>query len=135
MALDHFGEERQMRAELAESVAGFFAGLAVDAARPEMSEPEKVWLVSLADFATTCRSAVERDAYSPSREIVNIPGAEAPTRFVKVLAQLFAGLLAITVERKRAWELVRKVALDSMPQIRRRAIDYLVVLAAYRHLR
>ena len=125
MALSHYGEEHEMRAELAGAIRQFFSKIAPSTHRPEMSTDERDWLVNLADFVTTCRSPVERDPYSPSREIVAIPGAEAPTRFVKVLAQLFGGLLAIILERHRAWGLVLKVGLDSMPQIRRQALNYL----------
>ena len=71
----------------------------------------------MAEFATRCRSTIERDP-SSTREILLIPGAESATRLVKVLAMLFRGLLDIGTSRPRAWELVTKVALDSMPALR-----------------
>jgi hypothetical protein len=63
------------------------------------------------------RSAVERDGYS--REIELVPGSEAPTRLVIVLDRLLAGLDAIGLERAAAWQLLAKVALDSIPALRR----------------
>ena len=114
-----------MRRELVEAVLGFFAGLPSDYEAPPLAEAETMWLVTLADLAVRGRSAVERDLYSPSREIVNVWGAELPTRFVKVLAQLRIALLHIGVPEKRMWQLLRKVAFDSMPQMRRDCLDYL----------
>ncbi len=127
-ALMHFGRERVMRAELAQAVKMLFAGLPKAPDRPELSAAERDWLINLSDFAVLCRSSVERDSFTPSKEIVLIPGAEFPTRMVKVLAQLFAGLLTVGVARERAWELVRKVALDCMPRIRRLIIGHLAAV-------
>ena len=124
-ALAHFGQETAMRAELVQAVRMLFAGLPKAPERPAMSEDEKRWLINLADLAVLCRSSIERDNFTPSREVVLIPGAEFPTRMVKVLAQLFAGLLTIGVRRSRAWDLVRKVGLDCMPNIRRLIVEYL----------
>ncbi len=124
-ALAHFGREREMRAELSAVVKGLFAGLDIITPVVELTEPERDYLITLADLVVQARSPVERDLSSPSREISLIPGAEAPTRFVKVLAQLFGGLLVVGVERTHAWRIVRKVAMDSMPQARRRALELL----------
>lgn len=125
-ALSHFGQEQNMRVELANAVAGFFA--TVDVAEDvTLTKTEVEYLIVLADLAVQARSAVERDSYSSSKEIINVPGAEVPTRLAKVLAQLLCGLVVIGVERQRAWELVRKVALDSMPAIRRKAFDFIAI--------
>lgn len=119
-ALDHSGHESKMRAELSTLVAGLFDHL--DLSIPIIfSEGERNKLVALALFATRCRSAVERDTYQ-TREIQLIPGAESPTRLVKVLAQLLRGMQILGITKSRAWELVEKVALDSMPAIRHKVI-------------
>ena len=52
-----------------------------------------------------------------------IGGAEAPGRLAKTLKRLLGGLLAIGVERARAWSIVHRVALDCIPAIRRRALE------------
>lgn len=113
-ALDHAGHEAEMRRDLARMVADFFANLRLSPPEP-LSNKEQDKLIALALFTTRCRSAVERDSWA-SREIQLVPGTESPTRLVKCLAQLLNGLLAIGVSRKRAWELVPKVALDSIPR-------------------
>lgn len=119
-ALIHAGHETEMRSELAGMVADFFSTL--DISKPvDFTTEERDKLIHLAVFTTRCRSAVERDSFS-SREIQLIPGAESPTRLVKVLAQLLRGLQVVGITKERAWELVQKVALDSMPALRQRVV-------------
>ena len=109
------------RRDLRNAVAGLFAG---DLATPrDLGDEERERLIELAVLAATARSTVERDSYS--REIELIPESEAPARLALQLAQLLAGLDAIGVERERAWAIVRKAALDSIPAIRRQVIEEL----------
>lgn len=112
-ALDHAGRERTMRRELAAAVRSLLADLREPRQR---SDEETDTLISLATLVVKARSAVERDGYS--REIELVPGAEAPTRLVIVLDRLLAGLDAIGCDRTRAFEVVTKVALDSVPALR-----------------
>ena len=115
-ALRHAGHEETMRRELAEAVAGLF----IDGLPREprgLSDEDRERLVSLTTLVVRSRSAVERDGYS--REIELVPGSEAPTRLVIVLDRLLAGLDAIGLDRPAAWQLVSKVALDSIPALRR----------------
>jgi len=121
-ALAHSGREKAMRKALSEALAGLFAdGLPSDPRG--LSHDERERLVGLATLVVRCRSAVERDGYS--REIELVPGAEAPTRLVIVLERLLAGLDAIALERGKAWQIVSKVALDSVPALRLAVIDAL----------
>ena len=69
-------------------------------------------LIRLATLAVRCRSAVERDGYS--REIVRIPDAEAPGRLALVLRRILDALAVIGCDEQTAWQIVTKVALDSM---------------------
>ena len=119
-ALIHSGHESEMRGELSEMVAGLLNN--VDYTTDiEFSAEERQKLVHLAIFTTRCRSAVERDSYV-NREISLIPGVESPTRLVKVLAQLLKGLQVVGVAKGRAWQLVEKTALDSMPALRQKTV-------------
>lgn len=120
-ALAHAGQEKQMRAELREAVAGL-VGAGFTAA-PPLSEVEREKLISLAAFAVRARSAVERDGYS--REIELIPDAEAPTRLAVVLDRLLAGLSAVGVDRELAWSVIEKAALDCIPALRRQVLGVL----------
>lgn len=127
-ALEVAGHEGQMRAELTAAVAGLFAGLPWGDA-PELLEegsPERQQLVDVALIATQARSTVERDDYS--REIENVHGAEAPTRLLKALMLLRAALIVIGLSPEEAHKLTARVALDSIPQHRRRLLSNLAVL-------
>lgn len=117
----HAGRVKEMRADLAVAVAGLFAEPLPDP-RP-VAEDEWARLVDLAWLVTHCRSSVERDSYS--RQIELVPGAEAPGRLTAMLATLLSGLDSIGVDRATAWEVVRRVGLDSMPALRRRVLDSL----------
>ena len=66
-SLAHAGREHVMRSELAEVVAGLFAGDWQSEPR-ELPEADRERLVSLTTLVVRCRSAVERDSYScPNR--------------------------------------------------------------------
>jgi hypothetical protein len=118
-ALAHAGREHTMRRELADAVAGLFVN-GVPYEPPELSADDRERLIVLATFAVRCRSGVERDGYS--RDIELVPDAEAPGRFVKVLARLFAGVHAIGADTATAWAVVAKAALDSIPALRLAAV-------------
>jgi hypothetical protein len=121
-ALSHAGKESAMRSELLAAVTRLL-GDGPPCEPAERTEEDGERLVSLARFVVRCRSAVERDGYT--REIELIPGSEAPTRLVVVLARLLAGLDSIGCDRDEAWRVVTKAALDSIPEIRRDAIEVL----------
>lgn len=128
-ALEHRRRGRGMRDELRDAVAALFAGLELPDEGTELSDADKARLVELADFVTIARSPVERDSYA-SREIELIPDAEAPARFVIVLASLLEGLRLLGIGDAGAWALVAKVALDSMPAQRCRVIAHLAAAGA-----
>jgi hypothetical protein len=126
-ALSHVGErEHVMRDELAAAVAAVFAGRS-DTPRP-LDEQERDELVRLAALVTRARSAVERDRVT--REIEQVPGAEGPARLAVTLERLLAGLDSLGCERQRAWQAVRRVALDCIPALRRRLLERLCEQAA-----
>ena len=127
-ALNHGGDrETAMRRELGAAAAGLFSRL--DRSEHELADDERDELIRLAVLVARCRSAVERDSHH-TREIELVPEPEAPARLVKSLERLRAGLLALGTDKTTLWEVVRKTALDSMPALRRAAIDTLVERAA-----
>jgi hypothetical protein len=121
-ALAHAGHEAEMRAELAASVSSLFTP-ALPSKPQARTNLDDERLVALATLVVRARSAVERDGYT--REIELIPGSEAPTRLVVVLARLLAGLDTIGASRPEAWPVVTKAALDSIPAIRRDVMNTL----------
>ena len=120
-SLQHAGKETRMRSDMRASVAGLLGGIDWTTEPAELSITEQDTLVTLAGLAVRCRSAVERDGYN--REIELIPDAEAPTRLVNQLARLLSGLRRIGADEQQAWRIVRKVALDSIPDLRRNVLD------------
>ena len=120
-ALEHVGKETAMRRELAGAVSALFAGLRVPDLRLDDAVADR--LSALATLVARARSAVERDGYH--REIELIPGSERPARLVLSLARLYHGILAIGADEPEAWRLVTSVALDCIPNVRRRVFDFL----------
>ena len=115
-AFDLPGSEVEMREEMGRVVRGLFTALG-EPSSPVYSAEEKAYLLRVAQFAVIGRAPIIRDS-TPSRDISLVPGHEAPTRLTIILRKLFEGMLAIGVRRCAAWGLIRKVALDSMPQLR-----------------
>lgn len=123
-ALKHLGHEQAMRTELSGVVKEHLQTLDIPKKYPELTETEQEWLIALARYTARARSGVLRDGYT--REVLQATGCEAPTRLVLVLAKLLCGLQIVGVRRRLAYRLVQKVALDSMPQIRRAILDTLI---------
>jgi MarR family len=117
----HARDRRRMEEELSDAVAALFAG---PVAEPrELADDEAERLIALADFVSRARTPVPRD--DRTREILLVPRPEAPTRLVAVLELLHAGLAMIGVDPAKAWAVVSKVALDSVPLARLRALTVL----------
>jgi hypothetical protein len=125
-ALKHSGARTAaMRRELADAVCGLFA-TARQEPQPRTSD-EETCLVRWASLAVRLRSTVERDRQT--REIEAVYGAEGPARLVLTLAGLLDGLDVLGCDRKRAMSVVRRVAFDSVPPLRRKAYDLIRKLA------
>jgi hypothetical protein len=118
-ALAHAGKEQQMRAELAEVTAGLLGNLG----QPhELHQGVSEWLLPLAALAALGRSPVERDHFG---EISLVGDAEAPTRLIKQLGQLWRACGMLGLDEARSWAAVRRAGLDSIPKLRRAVIEYL----------
>jgi 5S rRNA maturation endonuclease (ribonuclease M5)/DNA-binding transcriptional ArsR family regulator len=116
---------REMREELAQAVKRFFDGLSI----PESVEmPDDIgdWIARVADFVAVARTGVERDSYSASKEILESPDPEIPSRLAQQLDVLTCAH-AVLMGRNRVEpgdvELTRHVALASIPTTRRRIIS------------
>lgn len=127
-ALANTGHEAEMREELATAVADLFDTLDIqaDAELPPLEPADTERLIALADLASRCRSAVDRDGYTHEVELIADP--EAPARLAQMLRRLYGGLMLIGVEREEAWKHVLKTGLDSMPKLRRGVFDVLANL-------
>jgi hypothetical protein len=105
-----------IRNPIAKAVAGLFAGLAKDQKPQRMSREEYALLKNVVRLAVRIRAGVMRDGYR--REIADVHDPEGPARLAISLQQLFSGVILIGVNRAEALDLVRKIALDSVPRIR-----------------
>jgi hypothetical protein len=124
-ALTHAGHEDAMRHQLGAAVRNVLAGIDTGRTKElDLTDTERVRLMHLATFAVRCRSAVERDGYT--REIEIVPEPEAPGRLGLNLGRLLAALTTIGVDRAQAWLVITKVALDSMPKLRRLILEHLL---------
>ena len=121
-ALDNSGRTNWEN-DFRETVREFFDNLNLrygQLAKPrDLTEREKLRLIRIAEVGSRCRSAVGRDVYSKDREIITARETEGPIRMTASLGQLYIGMDYIGVPEPERWKLVGKVALDSMPKLRR----------------
>lgn len=88
-----------------------------------ISDDEIKELDRIISLVVRLRGAVERDRNT--REIEAVYGAEGTARIGLTLERLPAGLDTLGVERNTALGVVKSVAMDSVPPLRRRAYEYL----------
>lgn len=123
MALSNRG--LKWREDLRETVVSFFdeIGLKFGQSTPsrDLTSVEHMRIHELATVAVRCRSAVARDTYS--KEILGTKQTELTVRLISVLNQLLLGLEFIGVSDQMLWKLLVKTAMDSMPYMRRLAIE------------
>jgi hypothetical protein len=122
-ALDHMGRENTMRKELATATAGLLTHLP---GQPHpVSGEAREGLIGLASLVSQARSPVHRD-YKGEIELVG--DAEAPTRIIKQLGQIWWACGLLGLGEHDSWEVVRRCALDSIPKLRGAVIRYLAQL-------
>lgn len=118
-AIENSGRSREIAQELADSVAQLFRGVILQR-QERNSIADASRFVSLAALTAHSRSAVIRDART--REVELVPESEMPARLAQTLISLDDGLAVIGTNPAERWRLVCKVALDSLPALRRRAL-------------
>jgi len=115
------------RNELRELVTVFFdaldMGWAEATARRKYLQHEWMRLATMAAVTARSRSTVYRHPYT--REVELVPQPENPSRVATILGQIYLGLEVIGLEESERWPIVSKIALDSIPMIRRKAIEYI----------
>lgn len=120
--------DKDMAEELAEVVEAFFYGLGLSEWNAtqvrDLRQSEINRLIALSQFATQARSGVQRDYQQ--REIVDVPQAESPMRFTQEFQRLYLGMDLIGVDDEDKWRVLHKVAMDSMPLVRRAAIETMI---------
>lgn len=126
----------QARRNIQEIVSAFFDSLdlgwghdgSILRERRDLSINESTRIIALSTFATRCRSAVIRDP--KDRTVDRIPQAERAPRLTEVLTQVYIGLEAVGLEEGDRWAVIAHLALDCMPQNRRKLLECIVNLKA-----
>lgn len=125
-AMRNSGVDKQMRDEIQNAMASFVAGIELPEGRVEISLELEDKIAHLAAFCVRARSGIIRDGYS-TREIDFIPETELPTRLAKQLITLYTGLTFVGhVSIEADYELIKKVALDSLPKKRKLVLGILI---------
>lgn len=81
--------------------------------RPTLKQSEKDRIIALAQISARCRSIVIRDRWT--REITAVPDPEVSTRLSGELGQLYIGMALVGVPIEERWQVLQKIAFDSMP--------------------
>jgi len=125
-AMRNSGGEKIMREEIQNAIADFIASVAVHKDIISFPEDLQDHIAHLAAFCVKARGGVLREGHS-SREIELIPDTELPTRLAKQLITLLAALLLIGHQNpEEDYELIWKVAMDSLPKNRRLVLEVLI---------
>lgn len=134
-AISNIDRETTMRAEMADVVQAFLAGLTAPSgpttaspsstatstptiSLPSMSEAMRTRVISLARFGARMRGSVTRDTYR-NDIVTSRPSAEVGSRLGKQLAKLCQALATVhgtSSVDERDYRLVKKTVLDTIPQ-------------------
>jgi hypothetical protein len=124
-AMDNSGNEKQMREDIRDAFTNYLESLELPDTLPEVPQEYKDAIRHLAVFCARGRSVVLRDSYK-TREVIDIPEPEQPTRLVKQLLNLLIALSVISGEfTDDDYRIIYKIGMDSLTAIRRRLIDHL----------
>ena len=121
-AIKHRGAmAAQMRKELADAVSKLFA----QPRQPfqPMNEQELNRLDDIVSLVVDLRGGSDRDPRT--RELETVYSPEGPSRIGLALEQMFSGLMALGLDRAKAFTAITAVAMDSTPPKRRRIYSYL----------
>ena len=113
-AIGNTGRETEMRADLAEAVAGLLQTVDPQQAIT-LTTAEVEAVLAAANITALCRTGVE---YDYRGDPIEAHAPEMPTRFAKQLTQIIRGGVAIGMSRARALQLAIRCARDSMPPLR-----------------
>jgi len=113
-----------MRLELATAMRGALAGADERPVR-QLTDTETDFLVALSQLVARGRSTVDRDGYS--REINLVYAPEGPARVALVLREMLLALDRLGLAPAQTYATVRKLGLDSIPDLRRRVLEHLLI--------
>ena len=125
-AIKNSGQEKAMREDIQNATADFLSSIHLPTEKVALPDDLQERIAYMAALCVRARSGVIRDGYS-TREIELIPEAELPTRLAKQLITLLIAVSLIDGQPPESnYELIWKVAMDSVPQKRRRVLEMLI---------
>lgn len=110
----HNGHEGRQE-KLQNAVVDFIKGLEIPTTMPETTVEIEERLAALATLTVQGRASVARDK---QRLISGVSTSELPPRLAKQLQVHYHSLRILGCAEQLAWKVVRKSAMDSMPEIR-----------------
>jgi hypothetical protein len=116
-------DSAEMREALKDAVTEFMTSGGVDEKvkeRHTLSQKHMKRLTSMGIVAARARTAIKRDTYS--RDVVQPPSPESNARITKGLGQMLRGLRIAGVDDTQTWRVLSRIAVDSLPLLRRRAV-------------
>jgi hypothetical protein len=128
-ALRHGEQEKTMRHELREALAGLVEQADYSRVNRVLVADEGKRLIQLAAYTARARCAVARDGYA--QDVQYQPQVEGPGRLVKAYARLLGGLEAIGCDRATAWGTLTRIAVDCAPALRTKVIRALLAQPAW----
>jgi DNA-binding MarR family transcriptional regulator len=122
-AAKQIGSERQIKAEIRRMTTGFVDWQTLV---PVLTPPSDIEdsVVYLAEIVARCRGHVKRE--TGSKEILEVPEPEGPTRAMKALAQIaraHATLFRKTDVDRDDFRVSKRLAMDSLPPTRRKILE------------
>lgn len=81
-----------------------------------LNDREEVRISAMSELAARARSSLKRDGRT--YEVVDIADNELQTRIAMQLTQMYLGLERIGLPENERWQVVRKIARDSMPRVK-----------------
>jgi len=125
VAIENIDHQEEYRTQRRKVVTKFFSTLHLPERLPSLSDDEQHRLITLADLATRCRSAVVRESWR--RDVIEqVPQPEETPRLLTALGQISGALSIIGATDAERWRLLVKCALDGMHSLRRKVLDVLV---------
>lgn len=113
-----------MQQELRDAVRAVLAPVMANPPAIPLSNEEDERLSILAGFAARCRSVVQRNT-SWQQGAEHVHSREQGARIREALGGLLKGLLVIGVEYPRAWDIVKRIAWDTIPIGRAKVLRFL----------
>lgn len=117
-----------MRDEIQDATAAYLAGIRIPEALPEIPADIDAKIMEIADIISRNRSAVIRDEFSRTKEIVFVPGIEMSTRIYAQLRTLAIALMILNGDNnftKEDYRIIYKLGFDSLHYLKRYVLDVL----------